>query len=42
MLRLAEFERADIAAQLLDVDLLGEGHADHLAADEIDAEVEAA
>jgi hypothetical protein len=28
-------------AQLLDVDRLGEGRADHLAADEVDAEVEA-
>ena len=33
---------ADAAAQLLDVDRLGEGRADHLAADEIDAEVQAA
>ena len=39
---LAELERVDPAAQLLDVDRLGEGRADHLAADEIDAEVEPA
>src|SRR4029079_2435975 len=40
--RLAEMKPVDAAAQLLDVDRLGEGYADQLSADEIDAEIEAA
>ena len=40
--RLADCKRVHLAAQILDVDRLGEGHADHLPAGEIDAQVEPA
>src|SRR4029078_4382646 len=40
--RFAEVKTVDVAAQLFDVDRLLEGRADHLPADEVDPNIEAA